>query len=320
MARRRRLTTQRKALLGGVGAVVIAALVVGVVVAIPYIRDNVNRNNSLAGASNSPTGIKAPKGKKWKNTFDESFTTSAGYKSKMSTCFDWNYGSCTKTFNNGREFYDPAQVSVSKGVAKLTAQPAQKAKSGCGTQGECSYKSGLLSTSRPNAVAKEKYLYKFRYGYVEARMKLPKTQGIFSAFWMLPATTDFKYMSEIDVLETLGGANTKTMYQTYHYSKHTKEWNVNKSNRNGTCPMIDYTSGYHRFGVDWQPDHITYYIDGKACGSFTDKKNITAEPMQLILNVMVDNDWQRSVKGGLSGKSTPTDSLLVDYVRVWQAK
>ncbi len=314
-----RWSTRRKALFGGIGLAVVAALVVGFAVAIPIIRDNAARNNDIAAGQAAPAGITPPKGKKWQNTFDASFTDNELDKKLMTPCFDWNYGGCTKTFNNGREYYDPKQVTFSAGVAQLNAQPADKAKAGCGSQGSCTYKSGLLATSRPSALGTADYLYKFTYGYAEARMKLPAEQGIFSAFWMLPATPTFKYMSEIDVLETLGGINKQTVYQTYHFDKHTKSWNTNKSNRNGLCPMIDYTTAYHRYGVDWQPDHITYYIDGKACGSYTDVSQITSEPMQLILNVMVDNDWQRSVKGGVPAGTQPTGTLNVDYVRVWQA-
>ncbi len=41
--------------------------------------------------------------------------------------------------------------------------------------------------------------------------------------------------------------------------------------------------------------------------------------MQIILDVMVDNDWQRDVNLVLPSQ-TAVDRLDVDYLRVWQAK
>jgi beta-glucanase (GH16 family) len=70
-------------------------------------------------------------------------------------------------------------------------------------------------------------------------------------------------------------------------------------------------------GLDWQPDHIAWYIDGKKCGQFTTKAQISNVPMQLILHMMVDNTWQREWNVGLKDP-TLTRQLEVDYIRVYQ--
>src|SRR5262249_22101739 len=152
-------------------------------------------------------------------------------RTKLTPCFDWNYGDCTSTFNNGREHYLPSQVTVSGGTAKLVAAPLSPpyANSAC-QGGSCTYRAGLLSTARPNANGSN-YLYTFTYGYVESRVKFPATQGFFTAFWMLPADPSYNYNTEIDILELLGD-DPSTMFMTYHYDGRGQSFPVNKGKGN----------------------------------------------------------------------------------------
>jgi beta-glucanase (GH16 family) len=270
-----------------------------------------------AGCSAAPPAAPAS-GKKWKLSFSEEFTGNHYDHSKLTPCFDWNNGDCTSSFNHGREHYLPSQVKVSNGTAKLIAAPLSPAYASPACQsGECTYKGGLLSTARPNASNGSGYLYKFTYGYVETRIKFPATMGFFTAFWMLPADPSYNYQTEIDILELLGNDPT-TMFMTYHYAGRDQSYPINSGKfNNGACATKDYSKNFVRMGVDWQPDHIAWYIDGKNCGQFTDAKQIENGPMQIILHMMVDNDWQRSWNVGLEDP-TLTRQLEVDYIRVYQ--
>jgi beta-glucanase (GH16 family) len=258
-------------------------------------------------------------GKHWTVAFSEEFSGTELDRSKLTPCFDWNYGSCTSSFNHGREHYQPSQVVVSNGTAKLIAAPLSPAISLDACQGgSCTYKAGLLSTARPKADV-SRYLFAFTYGYVEARIKFPATQGFFTAFWMLPANSSFSYRSEIDILELLGD-DPSTMFMTYHYAGRAQSYAINEGKfSNGACPVKDYSADFVRMGVDWQPDHIAWYIDGEECGRFTNAFQIESGPMQLILHMMVDNDWQRRWNVGLIDP-TLVRQLEVDYIRVYQEK
>jgi glycosyl hydrolase family 16 len=259
-----------------------------------------------------------PAGKHWKISFATEFTGTSFDHSKLTPCFDWNTGSCTSSFNNGREHYQPSQVGVSDGLAHLIAAPLNPpyANSAC-QNGSCTYKAGLLSTARPNA-SDSKYLYTFTYGYVESRFRFPATRGFFTAFWMLPADPTYSYRSEIDILEELGNDPT-TMFMTYGYNNRSQSYTPNKGQyNNGACPVKDYSKEYVRMGMDWEPGHIAWYIDGKKCGEFDGTSSqIENGPMQLILHMMVDNDWQRRWNVGLTDP-TLTRELDVDYMRVYQ--
>jgi hypothetical protein len=261
--------------------------------------------------------VAAASGKHWNISFATEFTGSSFDHNKLTPCFDWNNGECTSTFNDGREHYQPSQVVVSGGVARLIAAPLNPpyAASAC-QNGSCTYKAGLLSTARPNA-SSSNYLYKFTYGYVESRFKFPATQGFFTAFWMLPADPSYNYRSEIDILEELGNDPT-TMFMTYHYSNRSQSYTPNQGQfNNGACPVKDYSKEYVRMGVDWEPGKVAWYIDGKKCGEFDGGSQVENGPMQLIMNMMVDNNWQRSWNVGLTDP-TLTRELDVDYIRVYQ--
>jgi len=262
-------------------------------------------------------------GKKWQVSFSEEFSGSSLDTSKLTPCFDWNYGDCTSSFNQGREHYMPEQVRVSNGTAKLVAEPLSPPYSdnACYT-GQCTYKAGFLSTARPRADNGSDYLYKFTYGYVESRMKFPGVSGFFTAFWMLPADPTFSnYDTEIDIVEILGGY-PETIFMHYHYNDRSSYYRVGDPpggiDNNGACAVKDYSKDWVRFGLDWQPNHIAWYIDGVKCGQF-DGNTTTIEnsPMQIILHMMIDNSWERSW-GSVLPTQTTVDQLEVDYLRVYQ--
>ena len=153
-------------------------------------------------------------GKQWTVTYSEEFNGTALDPTKLTPCFDWNYGSRTASFNTGKERYLPSQVQVSNGTAKMVAEPLAPpyANSAC-FQGQCTYKAGLVSTARPRADNGSVYLFPFTYGYIESRMKFPGTPGFFTAFWMLPTNPSFSYDTEIDIVEILGG-HPDTIFMT----------------------------------------------------------------------------------------------------------
>jgi beta-glucanase (GH16 family) len=262
----------------------------------------------------------AAAGKTWGQTFGEEFNGTDYDHNKLTPCFDWNYGGCTGSFNQGREWYSANQIKVNNGTAKLVAAPATPMANGACFNGQCTYRSGLLSTARHNG-NDPNYLYAFTYGYVEARLKLPPaTRGFFTAFWMLPADKSYDYASEIDIVEALGYDPT-TIYMNYHgLPNRTAGYSPNiGTGNNGACAVKDYSKDFARFGLDWQPDHIAWYIDGVKCGEYKKPSAIESAPMQIILNLMVDHSWERQWGQGLVDP-TLTRQLEVDYLRVYQQK
>lgn len=262
-----------------------------------------------------PPAPAAP-GKSWHVVYAEEFDGDGLDHEKLTPCFDWNYnGGCTSTFNKGRETYRPEQVRVSDGTAKLVAEPLSppEPNEAC-YENVCTYKSGLISTARPTP--EDGYLFPFTYGYIESRLKFPAIPGFFTAFWMLPTNPDYEYRNEIDIAEILGG-EPNTLYMTYHHGDRKQEYRINQGDSNGACPTRDYSQDWVRIGLDWQPDHIAWYVNGVKCGEFTDSAQIENGPMQFIMNLMVDNEWERDV-GSVVVDPKATGQVEVDYIRIYQ--
>jgi beta-glucanase (GH16 family) len=193
------------------------------------------------------------------------------------------------------EAYDASGVSVSDGALHLTARPESKY--------GASYVSGLVQTGgkqdHPTSPR-----FSFKFGYIEIRAKLPAGQGIFPAMWMMPASFDDS-AGELDLMENIG-SDASTVYFTTHHD-------AARQGHHFTGP--DFSAGYHTFGVDWQPDHITWYVDGVPHGTCTDPNLICSEAMYPILNVAVGGSWP----GAPDATTRFPASMDVDYVRVYQS-
>ena len=89
----------------------------------------------------------------------------------------------------------------------------------------------------------------------------------------------------------------------------------NGLHNNGACQNKDYSADFVRFGVDWQPTHIAWYVDGVKCRQFDgNASTIESGPMQLILHMMIDNQWERDW-GSVLSSQTLVRQLEVDYIR-----
>ena len=80
-------------------------------------------------------------------------------------------------------------------------------------------------------------------------------------------------------------------------------------------PEAGMTTGFHTYGVDWEPDTITFYFDGQPMGA----KIMKAMPdrMYILLDL-----WFGSASGN-PDNTTPTgkgNSYEVNYVRAWKLK
>lgn len=115
----------------------------------------------------------------------------------------------------------------------------------------------------------------FQYGYFEETAKLPTTTGTGAAFWLMPQGGGWP--PELDIMESLG-QDGSTVYGTVHDTGGAPQQQVASNVSGGSG------SGFHTYGVDWQPDTITYYVDGKATGSVATPASMH-QPMYMILSM-----------------------------------
>jgi beta-glucanase (GH16 family) len=150
------------------------------------------------------------------------------------------------------------------------------------------------------------------YGKIEARMKLPKGQGIWPAFWMLGQNrheVGWPRCGEIDIMEHIN--NEDILYGTLH-------WHNEKHVSNGTkisCTVAEF----HNYSVEWDAGSVKWFLDGKQYHevSIADSVNSTSElhkPFYLILNLAIGGNWPKNP----DETTVFPDTVTVDYVRVYQ--
>jgi beta-glucanase (GH16 family) len=192
------------------------------------------------------------------------------------------------------EVYDPSAVSVSGGMLHLTAREEEMY--------GMPYASGLVQTGGYDGDPSLPK-FSFQYGYMEVRAKIPSGQGIWPAIWMMPASYN-DGNGELDVLEVIGSEPNVANFSLHR----------NGSHQTRTWTGADFSQDFHTFGVDWRPDHVTWYVDGVARLTMTDPTLICPEAMYPILNVAVGGDWP----GAPDATTRFPATMDVDYVRVWQ--
>lgn len=155
----------------------------------------------------------------------------------------------------------PSPFSVKDGVLTITAQPMDAVFKAdvnrtitegywpSATRMTYDYSSGFLSTANS---------FSQTYGYFEMRAQLAPGAGMWSAFWLLPQ--DGTWPPEIDVVELLGRDPT-----TSYHSVHSSLGPNGHSMASGSLTGLDATGSYHTYGLNWQSDYLTYYVDGKGC-------------------------------------------------------
>lgn len=149
------------------------------------------------------------------------------------------------------------------------------------------------------------------FGRIEARIKLPRGQGVFPAFWTVGSNVyqvGWPASGEIDIVERLGNEP-----RTVHNGVHAPDTDTS----NGYDVAVpDLSDDFHVFATDWSPSEIRFSVDGRVLSRVT-KDEIPVwpfdKPQFLILNVAVGGGWP-----GPPDPTTPLPArMLVDYVRVY---
>ncbi|MBO0684546.1 MAG: glycoside hydrolase family 16 protein [Candidatus Dormibacteraeota bacterium] len=236
----------------------------------------------------------------WKAIFDSEFGGTSLDTTRWTTCSPQLRQDPCSGWRGELETYRPENVSVSGGELHLTARRA----------GDGGYTSGMVSTGALTTGPQPGYQpFSFRYGYYEVALRAPAGQGLWSAAWAFG--TDLVPPFEIDDIEVLGGyPNTAVVTGLYPGANPDSPGQLSQ---HLTGP--DYSAGMHTFGVDWEPDHLTWYLDGVAAPqSITNPADIPSKPFFLMLDLAVGGDWP----GPPNGQTRFPASLDFDYVRVFK--
>ncbi len=202
---------------------------------------------------------------------------------------NWGWG------NNEQQYYRKENATVNNGSLKITALNERF--------GNFNYTSSRMIT---------KGKFSFHYGYVEARLALPRMMGIWPAFWMLGANIDqvnWPSCGEIDIMEAIN------IEEKVHTTVHWNDASHKSSSNNGYD--IDYRTDYHVYGMEWDEKQMVFYLDNVKTFTFGIATNDGRQAFQkdffFLLNVAVGGQWP-----GYNIDDCFPQAMSVDYVRVYQ--
>jgi beta-glucanase (GH16 family) len=195
-------------------------------------------------------------------------------------------------------FADPGPGSpfrVRDGVLSITASKDPQGR----------WRSGLIAAGDATGAGKGT-----RYGYFEARMRMPPGPGTWPAFWLStlkPVRSAGDGNMEVDVVEYYGKF-------TAGYQSTVHVWYKDPKRSRGAGHQVEVPDGslvgaWHDYGVDLSPQAIVFFLDGREVWRQPTPPELDA-PMYPIVNLALGSGWPID--------KTPDPSVLeVEHVHVF---
>jgi beta-glucanase (GH16 family) len=172
-----------------------------------------------------------------------------------------------------------------------------------------------------------KHKQDFRYGRIEASIKLPRGDGMWPAFWMMPSDDVYGTWAasgEIDILEA---KNTPLEIRGNLHFGGMHPDNA-KTGSSAYSDGSDFSQDYHLYAIEWDPKEIRWYCDNNLykttdiwwTGSKEDNGTFPApfdQRFYILLNVAVGGAYVDCLVPECVTADFP-QKMYVDYVRVYQ--
>jgi len=256
----------------------------------------------------TPTPTPVPTPGPWVLTWSDEFDGADGSRPDESR---WTYDIGGSGYGNQElETYTnrPDNVTIEKGALIITARAERLT----GPDG--------IPRDYTSARLKTEGRFGQTYGRFEARMQIPRGQGIWPAFWLLGANAGavgWPECGEIDIMENIG-REPNTVHGTFHGPGYSGGSAIGAAFQ--STDGKPFADGSHLYAVEWDPAEIRWYVD--------DHLYETRKPSDLpggarwafdhdffiIINVAVGGSWP----GNPDGTSVFPQQMKVDYVRVYK--
>ena len=163
----------------------------------------------------------------------------------------------------------------------------------------------------------------FRYGYYEARMKVPPGAGWHTSFWMMfhkgaEVTGSKSACQELDVIE-----NDSIHKNNYGVNIH--NWKGEHISFGGkTVKTPDLSAAFHIFGCEFTPQTVKYFFDDELVQTVAVTKAVRKDGSFADFEHGDQHIWLTAIASHLGGTKAVDEAALparaeFDYVRFYEA-
>lgn len=267
---------------------------------------------ATTAAKAMPSGSFVPSG--YAMVFNDEFNGAALDRKKWHTRMIYNNGTTDRMHDEKQRYRDNDNHRVANGVLSLVARKVSET-----DPNGINYESGMIRSD-----------WTARYGFFEARVKMPAGKGVWPAFWLnsdVSETGRLTWPPEIDIFEFVnnGVEDTADMLHSNLVTRDRKLSQVffadaafNQQYTFWKAPY-NFSDGYHVVGAEWTPTTLTMYIDGKKiysrAATWVYDDGTTGGPAHILLNFAVGGAW--AGRHGIDDTAFP-QTLDIDWVRAYQ--
>lgn len=206
----------------------------------------------------------------------------------------WRWG------NNEDQYYTANNVSLSNGMLRIRAEADSIAGYG--------YTSARIRSLNSGD---------FKYGKVEASIRMDPTAGLWHAFWMLPSNPvdPWPISGEIDIMEYVGNQPNELL-TTVHFA----DAFGNRNQLGSSQPFVN-DNAFHLYAMEWDENKITWYQDSTEVYSvLRSNDQIGATwPFDAKFHVLLNTAVGGNLGGAIDVQAMQTPRYMdVEYVRVYQ--
>lgn len=247
--------------------------------------------------------------------FNDEFSGTELDRKKWFTRYIYGSETLDRLNDENQRYADHGNHRVAGGVLSLVATRARLSQ-----PSGINYESGMIRSD-----------FTLRYGFFEARVKMPSGLGTWAAFWInsdVSETGRLGHPPEIDFFEFVNNGKDDKVDKIHSAATRTPDGFEAKfsyedarfieSHQDYRAPF-DFDDAFHTIGAEWTPRDFTLYVDGLKVVTRTVewkyRDGELAGPAHVLLNLAIGGQW--AGRYGIDDAAFP-QALLVDWVRVYQ--